>query len=346
VLKKGLLATGFAAILPFVVTANGKGVQITVNEAQRRVDVAIDGQPFTSYIWPTTLKKPVLYPVRTAKGAIVTRGFPMDPRPGERVDHPHHVGLWFNYGNVNGIDFWNNSDAIKPEQRSKMGTIVHRAVKAAKSGASEGVLEVESDWVMPDGSVILKEHTRLLFRGTATSRTIDRVTTLTAGDKRADMGDNKEGVLGLRVTRALEEPSNKPEVFTDAAGRPTSVPTMDNKGVNGVYLTSEGRKGAEAWGTRGKWCTLSGAVGEEQVSIAILDYPGNPGYPTYWHARGYGLFAANPLGQKELSGGKDTLSFAIEPKQAATFKYRIAIVTGGLTAPQAEEAFKAWVDGK
>src|SRR5256884_4671923 len=98
-------------------------ISVAVNEQARRVDVSIDGQPFTSYIWPTTLKKPVLYPLRTAKGTVVTRGFPLEQRPGERVDHPHHAGLWFNYENVNGIDFWNNSDAIKPENAPKMGTI-------------------------------------------------------------------------------------------------------------------------------------------------------------------------------------------------------------------------------
>ena len=71
-------------------------VNVVVNEQARRVDISIDGQPFTSYIWPATLKKPVLYPLRTAKGTIVTRGFPLEQRPGERVDHPHHAGLWFN----------------------------------------------------------------------------------------------------------------------------------------------------------------------------------------------------------------------------------------------------------
>ncbi len=260
-------------------SAAGKGVQVTVKEADRRVDVTIDGQPFTAYVWPTSLKKPVLYPIRTAKGTLVTRGFPLDPRPGERVDHPHHVGLWFNYGDVNGIDFWNNSDAIPAEQRPKMGTIVHKAITAAKGGASEGVLEVDSVWVMPDGSTILSEHTKYVFGGTATTRTIDRITTLTAGATRVDLKDNKEGVLGLRVTRALEEPSTKPEVFTDAAGRPTTVASLDNTGVNGEYLTSEGKRGAAAWGTRGKWTTLSGKVGDEPVSIAIFDAPGNPGLP-------------------------------------------------------------------
>ena len=137
--------------------ANGKAVQVLRKDAERRVDVLVGGQPFTSYIWPTTLKKPVLYPIRTANGALVTRGFPLDPRPGERVDHPHQVGLWFNYGNVNGIDFWNNSDAIKPEDRRKMGTVIHRSIVSAADGPERGELVTAADWVMPDGSVALQQ---------------------------------------------------------------------------------------------------------------------------------------------------------------------------------------------
>jgi Methane oxygenase PmoA len=104
--------------------ATGDRILVVENERERRVDVMIDGQPFTSYMWPTALKKPVLYPLRTATGIVVTRGYPLEPRPGERTDHPHHAGLWFNYGSVNGIDFWNNSEAIKPEDEHKMGTVV------------------------------------------------------------------------------------------------------------------------------------------------------------------------------------------------------------------------------
>jgi hypothetical protein len=325
--------------------ADGPGVQLAVHEADHRVDVTIDGTPFTSYIWPTTIKKPVLYPLRSAKGVLVTRGFPLDPRPGERVDHPHHVGLWFNYGNVDGYDFWNNSDAIPAERRPKMGTIVQRAISRAASGPDEGVLEVAADWIIPDGTVLLTEHTRLVFRGTATTRTIDRATTLTAGDKAVSLADNKEGVFGLRVARALEIPSKTPEVFTDASGRPTEVPTLDNTGVNGDYLTSEGKTGDAAWGTRGRWCVLAGKVGEAPVSIAILDSPDNPGYPTYWHARGYGLFAANPLGQKDLSGGKDVLNLSIAAKRSVTFKYRVLIVDGAPSAADTEAAWKAWSQG-
>ena len=187
-------------------------VTVVVNEQARRVDISIDGQPFTSYIWPATLKKPVLYPLRTAKGTIVTRGFPLEQRPGERVDHPHHAGLWFNYESVNGIDFWNNSDAIKPENAPKMGTIVHRAIISAKSSSEQGELDVETDWLTYDKKVLLKEHTHFVFRGGPGFRSVERITTLRALDEKVSFPDEKDGLLGLRVIRALEIPSGKPEV--------------------------------------------------------------------------------------------------------------------------------------
>src|SRR5258708_19030086 len=151
-------------------------VSVTVNESAQRVDVAIAGRPFTAYIWPERLKKPVLYPLRSASGTLVTRGWPFDPRPGERVDHPHHVGLWFDYGNVNGIDFWNNSDALKPQDSAKMGLIVHRKIADARGGADRGTLVADMDWIGPGGVTFLHERAAFTFGGDATTRTVDRVT--------------------------------------------------------------------------------------------------------------------------------------------------------------------------
>jgi hypothetical protein len=317
--------------------SSAERIRIVPNETERRVDIVIDGQPFTSYIWPEKLAKPVLYPLRTARGTVVTRGFPLQPRPGERVDHPHHVGLWFNYGNVNGFDFWNNSEAIKPEDARKMGSIRHRAVTLAKSGPDQAELEIAADWITGKQQLILKEHTRFVFRGGPNFRSIDRITTLQALGERVVFNDDKEGLLGMRVARALEAPSDKAEVFTDAIGRPTAVAKLDNTGVNGVYLTSEGKKGDAAWGTRGRWCNLSGQLGDEPVTITILDHPANPGFPTYWHARGYGLFAANPLGQKIFSNGKQELNFSIAPNQSVTFRYRV-LINAEILAPEKSEA--------
>jgi Methane oxygenase PmoA len=319
-------------------------IQILPNESARRVDVVIDGKPFTSYIWPDNLTKPVLYPLRAADGTVVTRGFPLEPRPGERVDHPHHVGLWFNYGNVNDFDFWNNSYAIKKEDAHKMGNVLQRRILSAKNGDDKGELTVETDWISGTQKLLLKEHTEFVFSGDKNSRIIDRITRLQAQDEKVVFHDDKEGMLGLRVTRALEMPSTTAEVFTDANGNPTTVAKLDNTGVTGNYLTSEGKKGDEAWSTRGKWCMLSGKVGDDPVTIAIFDNPKNPNFPTYWHARGYGLFAANPLGRSIFTNGKEQpLNFTIAPHESATFRYRVVILSEIASPQTAESEYQKFV---
>src|SRR5690242_2881945 len=337
---------GTTALLTVFLSAGphpGERVSVTVDEQGRHVDISIDGQPFTSYIWPAKLAKPVLYPLRTAKGTTVTRGYPLEPRTGERVDHPHHAGMWLNYESVNGIDFWNNSEAIKPKDAPKMGTIQQRAIFSAKGGTDQGELEVEADWLTYDKRVLLKEHTLYVFRGGPNFRSVDRITTLQAQDEKVVFADAKDGMLGLRIVRALEAPSDKPEVFTDASGRATTVAKLDNTGVNGSYLTSEGKKGEAAWGTRGRWCNLSGKVGEEAVTISIFDHPSNPGFPTYWHARSYGLFAANPLGEKIFSNDKEELNLTLTPRQSVRFRYRVLISSEILTPENTEAAYKAFV---
>ena len=335
----GLAVTLVIAVCA-VAVAQQRGVQVLKNEASKRVDVVIDGQPFTSYIWSDKLKVPVLYPIRTDKGTLITRGFPLEPRSGERVDHPHHIGLWFNYGSVNGVDFWNNSVALPAEQQLKMGKVVHTRVVRASSGKNEGELTVELQWMMPDGQPIIIENTTFVFHSAANYRSIDRITKLTALDKRVVFQDNKEGLIGLRVRRELEQPSTEPLVFTDSSGRPTEVTVLDNTGVTGVYRSSEGKTGDAVWGTRARWTMLSGSVNQEPIALVFLDHPANVGFPTYWHARGYGLFAANPLGQEVFSNGAQKLNFALEPKQSTTFRHRLLILTGPASPETVETEYK------
>jgi methane monooxygenase PmoA-like len=317
-------------------------VDVIPRDADRRVDIVIDGTPFTSYIYPTTVKKPVLYPLRTADGVLVTRGFPLDPRSGERVDHPHHVGLWFNHSDVNGLDFWNNSYAIKAKDAPKMGTIVHRSITKVQSGRGEGVLEVTSDWMKPDGKPLLRETTRFVFHAGAALRGIDRLTTLTALDTTVTFHDNKDGMLGMRVRRELEQPADKPEVFTDASGRATDVPVLNNDGVTGRYRSSEGLEGDAVWSSRAKWTSLTGIVQGEPVAIVIFDHPTNYNFPTYWHARGYGLFAANPLGAKDFTKAQRVDDFTLAPGKSTTFRYRVVILNGPTTREQIEAQYTNW----
>ncbi|OIN59008.1 DUF6807 domain-containing protein [Arsenicibacter rosenii] len=308
-------------------------IQITPNDAQKKIEVTVDDKPFTAYIYPgpDVLKKPVLYPIRTAGGNFITRGWPMDPRPGERIDHPHHVGMWFNYGDVNGHDFWNNSNDVKGHG-GPFGTIVHTGVKSIKSGNDQAELTVTADWLDKDGKPMLKEETTFVFRGKGNERSIDRSTTLKALDKDVAFKDNKEGMIAIRLARQLEHPSNKPEVFTDANGIATKVAQMDNSGVVGHYHSSEGVEGEDVWGKRAKWMNLTGELNGEKVSIAIFDNPKNVGYPTYWHARGYGLYAANPLAPSVFTNGKESpMNYTLPAGKSVTFRYKVLITSGAVS---------------
>ena len=341
-MKNTILCVGFFILL-MVGTAAAQAVKLTENKDKKQVDVTVDGQPFTSYVYWADQKKPILYPLRTAKGTVVTRGYPLEKVAGERTDHPHHISSWFNYGNINGVDFWNTPpDGVKRDTGTieKFGTIKHQAIKAMKGGKGKASMNVTMDWLMPDGAKIMQQDETIHFRAAKDIRIIDRVITLTAQKEKVVFNDSKEGAIGIRVTRTLEEPSTKPEIFTDANGVPTKVPAMDNTGVAGVYLSSEGKVGEkEGWGTRAKWMTLSGTAKGEEVVIAIFDHPKNPTYPTYWHARGYGLFAANPFGAKEFTKGATTLNYTLQPNQSATFRFRILIHSGKLTKEQTEALY-------
>jgi len=320
-------------------TGDDHAITLVNRPADRRVDVLIDGQPFTSYIYPASIEKPVLYPLRTARGTVVTRGFPLEPRPGERADHPHHVGHWFNYGDVNGYDFWGHSSETPPELKAKAGTIVQKEITRAEGGATRGELAVKADWIVPGGLVLIHEQTRFVFSGRSGRRTVDRITTWTAAEGRVVFGDTKEGAFGIRVARALEHPSKEAEVFVGANGQKETVPRLDNAGVTGRYLGSDGTNGEAVWGTRGPWMGLTGIVDGEPVTVAILDHPSSYGHPTYWHARGYGLFSANPLGRHAFDPKQPPTALALSPGESVTFRYRILVNDGEMTRDQLQQEY-------
>lgn len=290
----------------------------------QQVLVYFDEDLFTSYRYEDTYYKPVLYPILGVNQIDVTRGFPVNPRPGERSDHPHHVGHWLNYGNVNGVDFWNHSDAVPKEQKKNFGSVFHTDLSIDELA---GILHTSSHWKDYNDKTLIKEHTQFKFFQIGNTRIIDRTTILKA-EEDISLKDNKEGFVAIRVRRELEHPSDSPGQFLDANGNFTEVPVLDNTGVTGKYLSSEGIEGKEVWGKRAKWIRLSGVVESSKVSIIIIDHPDNLGYPTYWHARGYGLFAANPLGQEVFSNGQEVLNAKLKKNEILTFKYRILIHSG------------------
>ncbi len=320
----------------------GQQVKLVRDDAQQKVDVFIGGAFFTSYRFPSGIEKQFLYPVHAPGGAVLTRGFPLEPRKGERVDHPHHIGIWFNHGNVNGLDFWNNSSAIPADKKDSYGHIVHSKIIKVESGKT-GVLEVEMSWNDNKGNTLLGERTSYIFSGDKTSFTVDRLTTLTAVNGPVTITDNKEGLFAIRVDRAFEMPSDEALIFTDDKGNPTSVPATDNSGVTGMYSSSEGLKGDAVWGTRNKWVLLSGTKDGSKISFGIFDHPDNPGYPAYAHARGYGLFSVNNLGQNAYDPKQEKKNHTLEQGQSIRLCHRFYVQSGSeLTKEKAEAVWTAF----
>jgi len=263
-----------------------------------RVDIVIDGRPFTSYIWPEKLAKPVA-PILSAPQRH-NRHPRVPARAAARVSvsiHPHHAGLWFNYGNVNGFDFWNNSEAIKVEDALRWATF------AIGRSRWQRAAPIKRSWKStPTGSpakqqLILKEHTRFVFRGGANFRSIDRVTRCKRSTKKSSSMTTRKACSHARRSR-VGSPSDKPEVFTDPNGRATTVAKLDNTGVQWRLSNQRRQKRRCGLGARAAAGAISAASGRRGGH----DHHSRPSrqsrFSHYWHARGYGLFAANPLARK------------------------------------------------
>jgi Family of unknown function (DUF6807) len=291
------------------------------------ISVDIGGKPFTNfYIGPET-NKPYLHPLRSASGKMVTRGYPMEDIPGETHDHPHHRGLWFSHGDVNGYDFWGN------EQRGgKFGRIVLEKVNSLTSGKQSGAVDVTFGWQDPSGNVLLTEHRRMIFYAHPHTRVIDFDITLTARQK-VTFGDTKEGTFAVRLAPGLEEPR------PDAPAEPKRT---------GHMVDSQGREGEkQIWGKRADWVDYYGTVDGERLGIAIFDNPANPRHPTWWHARGYGLFAANIFGLHDFEHhAAKTGNLTLEPGQTLRFRYRVLIHPGDLHSAHIAERYREYAEGR
>ncbi|MEI7420460.1 MAG: PmoA family protein [Prolixibacteraceae bacterium] len=322
-MKKSFILSILVIFISTGLIAQKKGKVTFKDDANgKKVEILVGGKFFTSFIYPDNMEKQTLFPIMTASGKVITRGYPMNPRSFERTDHPHHVGLWFNFGDVNGLDFWNNSFAIKPADKPKYGTILFK--KIVSENPEKGELITTSDWVDSKNNVLLNEVTTFVFSGSDNLRVIERTGKLTA-KQQVVFTENKEGIIGLRVDRAFEEPATKPEKFLDSKGVETQVPVLNNDGVNGVYRNAEGITGGAVWGKRSPWVALRAEKEKEIITIVILDHPKNPNYPAWSHARGYGLFATNSLGGRNFDKSAKEVKLTLQPGETIEFKYKVVI---------------------
>jgi hypothetical protein len=325
--------------------ANEGAQEITFlnNKAGKKIEVLAGGKPFTTFQWPDNICKPVLYPIYASSGTEITRGYPVHPKSGERADHPHQTGMWLTYGNVNGNDFWGNGSKGLGTRNANGGVIKHLGTEKIKGGKGSGSFVSHECWCDSAGTELLRERSEYHFSAKGAIRIIDRITTLTASGKEVKMPDTKEGMFGIRVARQLELPVKGNAELVNADGTISKVKDTLNIGITGNYLSSEGISEEAVWGTRARWMKLDGTIGTEKISIVVCDHPRNPNFPTFWHARGYGLLSANPLGVKDFTNGKETLDFSIGSGQSVTFRYRVIICScDDLSGDDIEKSYNAF----
>jgi len=150
---------------------------------------------------------------------------------------------------------------------------------------------VDTDWITGKQQLILKEHTRLVFRGGPNSEHRSHHYAAGQGKKVVFMRQKKASWHGCG---GALKPSRKGNLHDSAAGqRPSPRWTIPASTVSISPATEKnGRRGL---GNRGHWCILTGRVGDDPVTDRHPRINPESRIPTYWHARGYGRFAAKPL---------------------------------------------------
>jgi hypothetical protein len=282
--------------------------EITAQRSDHGVTVKIDGQPFTEYIIQSG-SKPILWPIIGPTGKPLTRAYPMQKGTNETKDHVHQRSLWFTHGNVSGVDFWGET--------STDGKTVHRKFVKIESGTQAEIV-AENDWMSHGGKKVCEDRRRLVFGTRGDARWIDFDIALRATDGAVTFGDTKEGTFGLRVAESLR---------------------VDSK-QGGQIINNLGQVNAAAWGKQADWVDYHGPISGETVGIAIFNHPSSFRYPTGWHVRTYGLFAANPFAQRSFAGKEgESLSYTLPGGKEIVLRYRVFLHRGDEKQGEVAAAF-------
>lgn len=305
-MRRQLTMTVIAVFAAFVALKAAPAAEVQIEKAEGKAIVTIDGKPFTEYLFAGH-SKPIMYPIIGPHGIPMTRNYPMkDNVDNEARDHPHHKSLWFTHDDVNGVQFWME---YPREGQPKPGQIVQQTMKI-----DGNKIVTTNHWTTGTGKMVCTDERIAAFGANDVGRYIDIQITMKASHGQIVIGDTKEGTMGIRTNPLL---------------RLSKDEKRGNHTANGKSINSEGVEGAAMWGKRAKWVDYWGPINEKIVGIAIFDHPKNPRHPTWWHARTYGLVAANPFGIHDFEKKPDgTGDMTVKAGDSITFRYRFLFHRG------------------
>jgi hypothetical protein len=314
-----------------------------------RVRVEIGGQLFTEYIYGDGASRSYCYPILASDGTPMTRNFPMEKVAGEDTDHPWHRSLWFAHSIVNGIDFWNEGSGDTGHSPSTKGRTVaaKTTVTQTKDGLT-GMILTSDRWVAPDGTLVCTDSRIIRFHASAEARMIDFNISLHAQPATPlVMGDNKDGTMAIRLAQWMSMPHKSQGGGAKVTGGSTNVASATTSA--GHLVSSTGLRDNAVWGKRADWCDYYSEHNGKTYGVALFDHPQNPRHPTWWHARDYGLFAANPFGQHDFENLKDQPhigDFTIPAGGSLTLRYRFYFHNGNETDAKIAEHYAEYAAEK
>jgi hypothetical protein len=223
---------------------------------------------------------------------------------------------------VEGVDFWSDRN----------GQIVCTDVGTPGRQGNHAWVVTKNEWRIAEGPKILDETRTLHLYDLGHAKLLTFDIDLHASTVPITFGDTKEGSFGVRVAASMTEKRN-------LGGR---LENADGHRTEGARSNADGKG---CWGVASAWCDYSGPVEGKIVGIALLDDPKNPS-PAFWHARGYGLMAANPFGRSRAGfpaakGRTDVVKLA--KGEHLRLRYGIYVHSGNAEEGKVAEGFDAFV---
>lgn len=260
------------------------------------------GAEICRYHFGSELRRPFLFPLIGPSGRSVTRmAHPRDPN-----GHSHHNSVWISHHSLNGVNFWaDNGD----------GRIVHRMIEKYEDADDEATIVARNDWVDREGRKLLRERREMRFipaDGGQWWLWLDL--TLSVDADPATFDKTPFGLVGVRMAKTIG--------VHDGGGR---------------IRNSEGKLNEpEVHWQRAKWVDYAGPITRDAVEgVTLMDHPGNPNHPTYFHVRNDGWMGAALSYEGPVTIAKD---------QPLRLRYALWIHRGASDVATLDQRFREYVE--
>jgi len=231
--------------------------KITAVKVGSKINVTINGNFFTSYIFSDDEKYPFFYPVNgPVSGGSVTSM--------RNAVYPHHTSLFFGCDLVNGGNYW--------QEGLERGRIISVNAGIEKEGGDTVVITDECIWARPGVLSPVKDTRRYII--TAPSKNMTQI----------DVEIALEMLMDVHILKTNHS------LFSARMAADLAVTN------GGTMINAEGAMSEKnTFGKNSPWIDYYGKRGNSTEGLVIMQHPSNPWYPSPWFTRDYGFMSPTPM---------------------------------------------------